>query len=118
MKNLIKLFALLSFASTAMAQAKIKPLLVAKPDAVFLKQIETLHIQLRTCDELPEGCWQPPQPAPGPIDSLFFVAIKNAKGCINWNLNEYKTFVIKVTPLVKGVGIKADPRRWRRNIWR
>ena len=109
MKKLIKLLTLLFFASTAMAQAKIKPLLVTKPDAVFLKQIENLHIQLRTCDELPEGCWQPPQPTPGPIDSLFFVTIKNAKGSINWNLNDYKTFIIKVTPLVKGAGIKADP---------
>ena len=109
MKKLIKLLTLLFFASNTMAQAKLKPLLVAKPDAVFLKQIENLHIQLRVCDELPEGCGPILLPPPGPIDSLFFVTIKNAKGCINWSLNEYKTFIIKVTPLVKGAGIKADP---------
>ena len=109
MKKLIKLLTLLFFASNTFAQAKLKPTLVTSPDAVFLKQLEKLHIQLRTCDELPEGCGPILLPPPGPIDSLFFVTIKNAKDASKWSIREYKAFIIKVTPIVKSAGIKGEP---------
>lgn len=87
--------------SVAVVAQKTKPTVITTPDATFLKKLEQAAKSLTVSPKNYKGL--------NANQVAFYNLIKSASAAGAWGKTAYKTFTKQATPLIKALGILADP---------
>lgn len=100
MKKLLSVCFIVFLSHWAIAQ-KAKPSIVTAPNATFLKNLEQAAKSLSVSPKNYKGL--------NANQVAFYNLIKSASTAGAWGKEAYKTFTKQATPLIKALGILADP---------
>ncbi len=100
MKKIWIISVVLMYSVAAVAQ-KAKPFIVTAPNAAFLKNLEQVAKNLSVNPKSNKAL--------NKNQAAFYNLIKSASTASGWGKAAYKTFAKQATPLIKALGILADP---------
>ena len=99
MKKIVNTCMLLLFTSFSLIAQKTKPTILKKTNTVFLKTLQqnVKEIDFKNTTGLTIN------------EIQFYRILQTATNASTWDKVEYKTFIKKITPVIKNLGIMADP---------
>jgi hypothetical protein len=99
MKKITSTLILLFCISFSLLAQKVKPSVFSKPNTSFLKTLQqnAKEIDFKNTKDLTIN------------EIQFFKILQSASNASSWDKAAYKTFIKRITPVIKNLGIMADP---------